>query len=332
MSLRAARVRNLLLLIAVFATVVAAGCWDSRRNMQRVLSDGYPVLVEITGAQYQRFTPFALDGWRPSFIEQDLSVDVKWDGRDGKPHVFKKVPVTEAFARTIVNGEQVRLAILPAKVMDDPQAVPIINADAGARLASLQEWINVSVLVAVIGWLGFGLSGLWIARARLAGTGTASQPAVPFPLRRTLFGFVSIVLGVALTFRAWSVQEESSGITDGVETNVEITSATTMPIAGKQTHVVRLSWTDDRGSVHHVGPIPVSDRFWDKITRDGELVVHQTRIRYGEEPQARPVLVDDPPERPWQIDLALGVGIALMAVGAGSLFSAAYAARRSTAT
>jgi hypothetical protein len=42
----------------------------------------------------------------------------------------------------------------------------------------------------------------------------------------------------------------------------------------------------------------------------------------------RPVVVDDPPERPWQIEVALGVGLVLAVMGAASLFSAARQLRR----
>ena len=328
MSLRAARLRNLLLLLAIFATIVAAGCWDNRRNMQRVLEEGYPVLLEMTGAQHQRLAPFALDGWRPRFIEQSLSVDVKWQGRDGKQHVFRKVPVTDAFASTIVEGEQVRLAILPGKVLDDPHAVPVINADAIARLASLQEWIGTSTLVAVAAWLGFGIASLWLARTALA-TG-ANRAAITFPLRRTLFGFVALLLGVALTFRAWSVEEVASGMAGAIETTAEIMSARAVPGAdGRENRVVQVSWTDAKGRVRHAGPIRVSDGFWNKITRNGELMVRHTPIRYSDEGmQARPVLVDDPLVRSWKVEAALGIGIVLMVLGAACLFSAARVVRR----
>ena len=329
MSLRAARIRNLFLLMAVFATVVAAGCWDNRRNMQRVLDEGYPAIVEITGAQYQRFAPFAFDGWRPRFVEQGLSVDLKWDGRDGKPHSFRKVPVTDSFARTIVSGEQVRLAIVPAKVMDDPHAVPVINADAAARFAALQEWIRDAILVAVAAWLGFGMFCFWMARggaaAAGAGVAVAGRAPIPFPLRRVLFGMAALLLGAVLTFQAWSAEDAESGAADGIETTAEITSASTVPGAqGRATHVVQLSWRDAQGGVHHAGPLPISDSFWTKITRNGALVAHQTRIRYhGQGAAARPTLVDEQRAWPWQVEAALGVGVVLMAVGAGCLLSAA---------
>ena len=46
-ALRGARMRNLLLLVAIFATVVAVGCWDARRNMQQVQL-WFPTLEEAT--------------------------------------------------------------------------------------------------------------------------------------------------------------------------------------------------------------------------------------------------------------------------------------------
>ena len=329
MSLRAARVRNLLLLIAIFATLVVAGCWDNRRTLQHVLDDGYSTVVEITGAQNQRLAPFAFDGWRPRFVEQGLSVNVKWNGKDGKPHTFEKVPVTDDFAHTIVEGDQVRLAVLPAKVMDDPHAVPAITADAGARLRSLQEWTRTSAFVAAAAWIGFGLSAFWIGRG---GTGAAGQVTAAFPLRRVLFGFVALILGAVLTLRVWSIEDMAPDTTGGTETTAEIASAVTVPAAGGgTTHALRLSWKDAQGGVHHVGPVPVSERYWAAITRNGELTVHQARIRHQDGGRGmRPVLVDDPPERPWQIEVALVVGLVLAVMGAASLFSAARQLRRPT--
>jgi len=328
MSMRAARVRNLLLLIAIFATIVAAGCWDDRRTLQRVLDDGYSTVVEITGAQNQRLAPFAFDGWRPRFVEQGLSVNLKWNGKDGKPHTFEKVPVTDDFAHTIIEGDQVRLAVVPAKVMDDPHAVPVITADASARLHSLQEWTRTSAFVAAAAWIGFGLSAFWIGRG---GTGVAaSQVTAAFPLRRVLFGFVALILGAVLTLRVWSIEDMAPDTAGGTETTAEIASALSVPAAGGgMTHAVRLSWKDAQGGVHHVGPVPVSERYWATITRNGELTVHQARIRYQEGVRGmRPVLVDDPPQRPWQVEVALGVGLVLVALGAASLFSAARQLRQ----
>jgi hypothetical protein len=76
--------RKLVLLIALLATLVVLGCWDNRRQIQRVLDDGYATTAQVTGAQYQRKLPLAADGWRPRFVEQELSVDLGWQGRDGK--------------------------------------------------------------------------------------------------------------------------------------------------------------------------------------------------------------------------------------------------------
>ena len=63
--------------------------------MQRVLDQGYATTAQVTGAQYQRKMPIAADGWRPRFVEQELSVDLRWQGKDGKPHEHRKVPISE---------------------------------------------------------------------------------------------------------------------------------------------------------------------------------------------------------------------------------------------
>jgi hypothetical protein len=329
-------VRNLLLLIAIFATIVVAGCWDNQRNMQHVLDDGYPAIVEITGAQFQRFAPFALDGWRPRFVEQSLSVDLKWDGKDGKPHQYRKVPVTETFAGTIVSGEQVKLAILPGKVLDDGHAVPVINADAAPRFASLQEWITTAASVAGVAWMGFAALTIWTRRRGAGTTGVAisSESLGALPPRRTLVGLVALLVGAVLTFHAWSVEEAGNpDASDGIETTAEITTALTIGGSnGATSHVVQLAWKDAQGGVHHFGPVRISEAFWNKITRDGVLIVHETRIRYsGEGAEARPALVEDKPEMSWQVQAGLGVGVVLIGFGAACLLSAARRVRRRTA-
>jgi hypothetical protein len=93
---------------------------------------------QVTGAQYQRKLPLAADGWRPRFVEQELSVDLTWQGKDGKPHAFRKVPISESLARTIVNGDQVRLLPLPVKGWTRHVGAGH-HLDAVRRRASLQE-------------------------------------------------------------------------------------------------------------------------------------------------------------------------------------------------
>ena len=127
MKFGGARGRNLLLLIGLLATLVVVGIWDSRMQMQRVLDEGYATTAQLTGAQFQRTMPFAADGWRPRFVEQELSVDLTWQGQDGKPRTFRKVPISESLARMIVNGDQVRLIPVPVKVLDDESAPPVIT-------------------------------------------------------------------------------------------------------------------------------------------------------------------------------------------------------------
>ena len=138
MKFGGARGRNLLLLIALLSTLVVLGCWDNRREMQRVLDQGYATTAQLTGAQQQRTMPFAVDGWRPRLVEQDLSVDLSWQGKDGKPHEHKKVPVSEAFASTIVSGDQVRLVTLPVRVVVRPGSTLPSVASASSRTTAMR--------------------------------------------------------------------------------------------------------------------------------------------------------------------------------------------------
>lgn len=323
------RGRNLLLLIALLATLVLLGCWDSRMQMQRVLDEGYATTAQLTGAQYQRTMPLAADGWRPRFVEQDLSVDLSWKGKDGKTHEHKKVPVTDGFARTLVSGDQVRLVTLPVKVLDDDSAVPVITADATPRLASLQTWLAISGYLALAGWAGFAAASLFGARSEKGGA--AAKP-IAIPPRRTLLGLVLLVAGGFMAFQAWSEGRSNDPMAlGGKEIVAEITDAASIADTngGAQSHTIRLSWKDGQGSVHHFGPTRVSDAFWRKITQNDQLTVRQTAIQVREDdPMARPMLVEDAPEQQWQVRAAMIGGLAMLVIGAACLFSAARAVSR----
>jgi hypothetical protein len=323
-----ARGRSLLLLIALLATLVMLGCWDARREMQRVLDQGYATTAQLTGAQFTRMMPIAADGWRPRFIEQDLAVDLSWKGKDGKTYEHKKVPVTEGFARTIVSGDQVRLITVPAKVLDDDGAVPVITADATARLASLQTWLSMSGYIALAAWVGFAAASLFGARPV---GGSAAKP-IQVPPRRTLLGLVLVLVGGFTAFQAWTEGRSNDPISIGGKDIVaDITDARSVAAkdGGASSYLVRLSWKDGQGSVHHFGPTRVSEGFWKKITQNDQLTVRQTPIRVREEdPMARPVLVEDVPEEHWLVRAAMIGGMALLVIGAALLFSAARAVSR----
>jgi hypothetical protein len=315
--------RKLLLLIALLATLVVLGCWDNRRQIQRVLDEGHATTAQISGAQYQRALPIAADGWRPRFIEQELSVDLGWQGEDGKAHTYRKVPVSERFARTIVNGDQVRLATVPVKALDDESAPPVITPDAGARLESLQGWLTVAGYTAIATWAGFAAMTLMQAGGRVGATG---RSAVQLPPRRTIIGLIMLVAGGFLAFTAWSQGRAGDSATlGGQQATAEIVSAVAVPgkDGGKPTYRLQLAWKDIAGIVHRVGPVPVSEAYWYRITKDGVLTVRQTEIRYRDSDSIpRPVIVDDAPEQHWQTQVAMGGGLVLMVLGLAFLFSA----------
>ncbi len=311
--------RNFLLLIALLATLVVLGSWDNRRQMERVLDEGYPTTAQITGAQSMPVA--ALDGWRPRLIEQSLAVDLEWKGKDGQTRTFRNVPVSASLERSIVNGNQVRLLPVPVKVLDDRSAVPVITSDASARFASLQSWMAASGYAALAAWAGFAALSLIGGRGRRVVT---AIPPKPLPPRRTFIGLGVLVVGGFLAFSAWSSGRSADAVaTGGEQITADILQATEI----KDGHVVRLGWSDGTG-VHHYGPIPISEAFWNKITRNGQLTVHQTAIRYrGDDSAARPLIVDDAPETHWSVRIAMGAGLLLITFGAG-LFASGLRARR----
>ena len=311
--------RNFLLLIALLATLVVLGSWDNRQQIQRVLDEGYPTTAQVTGAQSMPVV--AANGWRPRFIEQSLAVDLEWKGKDGQPHTFRNVPISASFERSIVNGNQIRLVPVPVKVLDDGSAVPVIISDASARLASLQSWLAASGYAALAAWAGFAALSLLGGRGRRTIT---AVPPKPLPPRRTFYGLGLLVVGGFLAFSAWSSGRSVDAIAMGGE---QISADILQAVEIKGGHAVRLGWSDGTG-VHHYGPIPISEAFWDKISRDGQLTVHQTAIRYrGDDPAARPVIVDDAPETQWSTRLAMGAGLLLIIFGA-ALFASGLRAQR----
>ncbi len=310
--------QRLLLLIAFLATVVVLGCWDNKREMERVLGQGYDAVGQITGAQYQRKMPFAADGWRPRFVEQDISIDLKWPGKDGKEHELKKVPVTESFARSVVSGDQVRLMPVGIKALDDAQSVPVITLDAAQRLASLDAWRTASGAIAVAGYLGFAGIALWRRRAGAMGRRLSFADLPP---KRSLAGAGLLLVGAMVAYQAWTTATAAEAArSEGIEITAEIVALSDTVGGG---HAVQLAWKDALGAVHHYGPVPISATFYGEITTDGKLSVRETRVRYRpDEPQKRPVIEADA-AGPGLIDrFGLAGGLVLMALGAGCLFSA----------
>jgi hypothetical protein len=320
--------RNLFLMIVVFAMIVALGCWDSRREMEYVLEHGYATSAQIVGASFDRASPVTLDGWRPRFLEQAVSVDLQWRGQDGKTRVHRKVPVTERFAGTIVNGDQVKLIAVPAKVIDDDGDVPVLTLDAAARLDSLKTWLKACGLIALAGCAALAAMGAWQRRmATMTGQASGARaPARPIqmPSQRIMIGIVAFAVGAFLAYSASSAGGYAGGDEGGeVERTVQISAVTANPYA------VQLAWQDGRGGVHHFGPLPISERYWKEITRDGQLVVRETKVRMGgDEMMPRPVILADAPAMQWRTQLVLGIGLALMALGLGCLLSAVRAMRR----
>lgn len=321
------RLRNLLVLVAVLASLVALGCWDNRLGIARVLDQGYDVNAQITGAQFQRTAPFAVDGWRPRFIEQALSVDLQWQGKDGKTHVHRKVPVSSRFERSIVSGEQVRLITVPAKVLDDETSVPVLTVDAAARLESLNEWLATSGYLALVAWALVVAMSAW--QWRRARAPAVSRPVVAraqpmeIPTQRLMIGLVAFAVGAFLTYKAVAVSELPDDGVKSLEVMAEINSVSGPPYA------VQLGWRDEQGGVHHYGPLRISEEFWKKITQDGKLAVHETKVRFhGDDSMAQPVILDDAPGTRWQTKAVLAGGIALLLLGAWCLISAARVMRR----
>ena len=321
------RYRNLLVLVAVFASLVALGCLDNRLQMARVIDQGYAVNAQIVGAQFQRSAPFAVDGWRPRFIEQGLSVDLQWQGQDGKVHIHRKVPVSERFQNSIVDGAQVKLISVPVKALDDDTSVPVLTLDAAQRLESLNTWLATSGYMALAAWLVAAAMTYWRRRMRApvspVPVPVAARKPVEIPGERLLIGLAAFGMGAFLTYNAVAISRPADDAAKSVEVSAEVTALAGPP------YTVHLGWRDGQGGVHHFGPLPISEEFWGKITRDGKLVVHETKARvHLDDTMARPEIIDDAPATRWQTKAVMAGGIVFLLIGVGCLLSAARKMRQ----
>ena len=304
------RLRNLLAIVAVLASLVALGCWDNRQEMARVLDQGYATSAQIVAAQFQRTAPFAIDGWRPRFVEQALSVDLQWQGQDGKTHVFRKVPVSERFERSIVNGDQLRLIAVPVKALDDDSSAPVLTLDAAARLESLKAWLGGSGALALAGWLGVAAMTLLRRRApaQAAASAVAAQRPVEIPMQRILIGLMAFAVGAFLVYNAAALGAPADDGAKSVDVMAEITAVAGPP------YTVRLGWRDGQGGVHHFGAaadqrgVLEPDHPGRKARSPRNPGTGPSRRRHGP-----PGILDDAPGERWQTKAVAG-GIVLLLV------------------
>ena len=292
--------------------------------MQRVLDQGYATTAQITGAQFQRTMPFAADGWRPRFVEQDLSVDLSWQGKDGKAHELPEGAGDRGLrTHSIVSGDQVRLVTLPVKVLDDDTAVPVITADTTAARLPRCKAGSASRATSPSRPGRASLRRRLFGRRQAAGISAAAAKPIDIPPRRTLLGLVPArgrrVPGVPGVVGG---PRRTTALVGGKDIVAEITVPRRPP-----SHAVRLRGRTGRAASIISGRPAISEAFWNKITQNGQLSVRQTPIRVrDDDPAARPVMVDDAPESTGRSDgcrLARRGPRCMLVVGAGCLLSAA---------
>jgi hypothetical protein len=147
-----------------------------------------------------------------------------------------------------------------------------------------------------------------------------------------MLGLGLLLIGAFMAFHSWSEQQSyETMLSSGTEVTVDILAVFDMPRkqGDAPSYAVRLAWKDGQGAVHHFGPTHISERFWKEITRNGELTVRQTAIRYrADDLQARPLILADAPEQGWQARFGLTAGLVFALVGAGCLASALRSAAR----
>jgi hypothetical protein len=145
-------------MIIVAASLFLGISWN-QNAIQRVLHDGYDSTARITSAQETglRF-PFVLEGWWPRFVDEALSINLKWTGRDGAERSRSGIAVSNAYAARIMDGNAVKLIEVPVRVIDDKSSLPVIIEDASDRLRHIQ-FLKKFALIALAA-LGVALAGL----------------------------------------------------------------------------------------------------------------------------------------------------------------------------
>lgn len=339
MTIGGVSIRGWFLLLAAIGTVVVVGVLDNLQTAGRVLTSGYETTASITGGQFSpRKLPFSFDQMRPRYLDQDVSLNLKWKGKDGFERSAEHVPITKKFRESVAVGERIRVGLVAANVIDEEGAIPVVLADASDRQNSLNEQLRFGGTAALVGYIGAALASIWnwFGLARGAGRQNTVQstllrsvrPQIDVPFRSGMFAVLGISFG---TFTAWSAWGDKTAydqmMNNGREALAELTNVTAdLERDGNRTsYSAYFKWKDSSGQERSIGPTNISEAFWRQVTRNGVLAVRDVKIRYDEnDSSVRPVIVADVVERQRQYLSGLLFGPIFLLIG---LCCAVYAWR-----
>ncbi|MBR0872778.1 hypothetical protein JQ633_20620 [Bradyrhizobium tropiciagri] len=316
--------RGFLILGFIVPALTVLGLHWNQRDIERVMRDGYVTTGTITSADEtpSRF-PFSFDhGW-PRYVDEHLSIGVRWTGKDGIERTRAGIGVSSAFAARILVGNQVRLVPVAIRAIDEDSSLPVIIEDASERLQHIRsqsgfmEQLTVLLavlLVAVIGWQK------WSARRHGLGPAEIEErQRRPFPVYLALMTAMLIPFGAYMLVSSYLEQRAAAEMLDhGDEATADITRAVAeVHKAGDApSYLVTLAWTDKAGQRQTFGPTHISAGFWRQITRNDVQTVTQTKIRYlNGRPDARPLILGDAAEHLAQDRVGVTGGAVFLVLG-----------------
>jgi hypothetical protein len=316
--------RGLLALLVAMSVFGTLGLYWNQSAFEHVLRDGYDTKRKIISAEItaRRF-PFVFDGWWPRFVDEALSIELRWTGRDGVERTRRGVAVSDAFADRITSGTQVKLLEISVRVIDDNSSLPVVIEDAGDHLRHLRFFFDFAfkagLFLALALAVVVALQKLWQLNRGRTQANASPRQLRPFPVRLTLIMALMLGFGAFMLVGAYFSQRDAQEmLTNGKETVAEITRAfgEAKKPGEESSYLIELAWTDKNGKRQVYGPTHISGTFYRKITSNDVLRVGQTTIRYLDaRPDVRPLIMADASERQFQDSFGVEGGAVFIAIG-----------------
>lgn len=248
----------LLLAVSVFGTL---GLYWNQSAFEHVLHDGYDTKGKIISAEVtaRRF-PFVFDGWWPRFVDETLSIELRWTGRDGVDRTRRGVAVSDVFAARITSGAQVKLLEIPVRVIDDSSSLPVVIEDADDHLRHLRSFFDLVfkaglflalALASVVAW-----QKLWQLNRGRTQANAGPRQSRPLPVRLTLIMALMLGFGAFMLVGSYFSQRDAREmLANGKETVADITRAfSEVKKPGEApSYLIELAWTDKMGKGRFTG-------------------------------------------------------------------------------
>lgn len=301
--------------------LIVLGLYWKQAAIERVMRDGYSTAGRITSGEItSRKFPIVFDAGWPRFVDENISVGLRWTGRDGIERTRRGIAVSSALAARITQGDQVKLLTVPIRVVDDDSSHPVLIEDVSDRLRNIGFMSKFAQAGATLFVLALAaVIGLQKWSARNGGPNNPGIGLSAFPVRLALITLVTLPLGAYMLVDSYLQQNAAQEMLEhGDEVIADLTRAfSEVRKPGEApSYLVTLAWTDKNGQRRLYGPTHISAAFWQKITRNNVQTVSQTKIRYLDgRPGTRPIVVDDAAERQFQDNVGVKSGAGFLALG-----------------